>query len=207
VPAVLIAAAMLAGGSASASAGPTWSLSASPDVTIPSDGPDAVSCPTAGHCVAVGGSVTASGDIVPLVKAWNGHAWSVQRVPLPAGAAYPALSGFSCTSARFCLAVGQYRLRITSQNTIRLAERWNGKAWAIVLRTGAGDLDAVSCPASTCVAVGSSGSGPVADSWNGTGWTPQTLAAGATSLTAISCSAASTCMTVGSNGTSPAAEY
>jgi hypothetical protein len=41
-----------------------------------------VSCPSAGHCIAVGGSsATASGAVSPLTEVWNGTTWTAVTAP------------------------------------------------------------------------------------------------------------------------------
>ncbi len=114
-----------------ATAGPVWSLAASPNALISPDGLSAVSCPTTGYCAAIGGLTANS---------WAaGHAWTVrQQLPSPVAARYTTMLAMTCTSARFCLAVGDYRARPGAANTTLLADRWNGKSWATVLRSGGG---------------------------------------------------------------------
>jgi len=103
-------------------------------------------------------------------------------------------SGVSCTSAAACTAVG-YRIS-SSGKQLPLAERWNGRAWAVEPTPGTGALASVSCPsASTCVAVG----GGLAERWNGTAWTALPAPAGG-SLASVSCTSASACTAVGTSG-------
>jgi hypothetical protein len=76
-----------------------------------------VSCPNAGACEAIGKYVEASsGDSGPLAGLWNGSAWSLTLLPVvPRGQfAQGQLGSISCTSASWCLAVGD-----------RLAERFS----------------------------------------------------------------------------------
>ena len=84
-----------------------------------------------------------------------------------------------------CTAVGEVGLRRHAA-TVTLAERWNGKSWAIQhtpnpphsnsSTAATATLNAVSCPsATTCVAVGRSDSGALAELWNGTTWAIQHL--------------------------------
>jgi len=116
----------------------------------------------------------------------------------------------SCATAKNCLAVG------TDQNAFKgaggpLAERWNGTTWrtiAVKLPAGAtgGALIRISCARAThCVAVGfyDKGSGnqfALADTWNGSTWTPaQPPAPGGqnTALTGVSCKSVTSCVAVG----------
>ena len=61
--------------------GTTWTV-----LTTPSPAKfsilGSVSCPSAGHCVAVGGaSATAAGAVSPLTEVWNDSAWTVVTAP------------------------------------------------------------------------------------------------------------------------------
>jgi hypothetical protein len=113
-------------------------------------------------------------------------------------------------TAKNCLAVG------TDQNGFKgaggpLAERWNGTTWrtiAVKLPAGAtgGALIRISCARAThCVAVGfyDKGSGhqfALADTWNGSTWSPvQPPAPGGqnTALTGVSCKSVTRCVAVG----------
>jgi hypothetical protein len=82
-----------------------------------------------------------------------------------------------------CTAVGEFG---APAGTLALAERWNGKTWAIQptpnpprgnLPGAVAYLTAVSCPSATaCVAVGQSNAGAlVAELWNGKTWAIQHL--------------------------------
>ena len=116
----------------------------------------------------------------------------------------------ACATAKNCLAVGN------DQNAFKgaggpLAERWNGTTWRIIavkLPSGAtgGVLGRISCARAThCVAVGfyDKGSGhqfALADTWNGSTWTPvQPPAPGGqnTALTGVSCKSVTRCVAVG----------
>ena len=140
--------------------------------------------------------------------------WSVVPSPnrTPGG---NQLSGVSCATASFCMAVGT-----SGTGTATLAEPWNGSAWSIAntpaIPTGTqGYLGGVSCPsASFCIAVGlyhsqtaGGANGQLAYTWNGSTWsianTPA-LPTGSTSgsLGGVSCPSASFCMAVGGYYTS-----
>jgi hypothetical protein len=164
----------------------------------------AVSCVSASFCEAVGTKATKTGT-GPLAETWNGTAWSTQAIPAPAGASLSAATGVSCTSAALCEAVGTY-----NENTA-FAAIWNGSSWklqTVPSPTGAiaTVLSGVSCPAAgACEATGlqesSSGSGPLAEVWNGTAWAAQAtpLPAGsvAGSLAGVSCTSAGACTAAG----------
>jgi hypothetical protein len=175
-----------------------------------------VSCTSPTACTAVGDVANGTGGFVPLAERWNGSTWTVQPAPpAPAGAANSFLLSVSCTSATFCLAVGEWR--DSSANQFTLAERWNGTKWSLLSTvdpagTTSDGLAHVSCPNSTtCYAVGSD-SPATADSaliefWNGTAWSVQAapLPSGGShgSLQGIDCPSTAMCTAVGDylNGT------
>jgi hypothetical protein len=114
------------------------------------------------------------------------------------------LFGVSCTSATACTAVG-YDLNSTG-NLVTLAERWDGETWATESTTAVSGqtLFGVSCTsATTCIAVGSGPDGALAEGWNGTKWTVETVPSPTGSsqngLSAVSCASATACTAVGSN--------
>jgi hypothetical protein len=108
------------------------------------------------------------------------------------------------------MAVGQY---FTSSAIDPLAERWNGSGWSIVATRDPSPtsamLNSVSCKASNaCTAVGyayppSAAAVPMAQSWNGSTWSLQTLPASITAanLGGVSCSATTACTATGVNNT------
>jgi hypothetical protein len=156
--------------------GATWAMQHSPRVRDPGPGELwSVSCPAAAVCLAAGdtGGNATNFTTHALAERWNGTAWVIQRVPQPPGAADSSLTGISCSSPVACTAVGTW-LGGSARGGL-LAERWNGKTWAIQATPSPpghdSGFDAVSCPSATaCVAVGRSGSGPLAARWNGTAW-------------------------------------
>jgi len=178
-------------------------------------GLQAVSCPAAAECLAVGFSRYGT-----LAEAWNGTAWTAVPSPAPAGAIESALLSISCASSRSCLAVGDY---LNGKSTeLTLAEAWNGSKWSLVPspdRSGVtgSELAAVSCTrATSCEAVGDSfnstgNSATLAERWNGTSWSiaasPNSPGGSEDVLTGVSCLSLSHCTAVGDyaalNGTSP----
>jgi hypothetical protein len=170
-----------------------------------------VSCLSATDCTAVGVSLPAvdSNQYRTLIETWNGTAWSLVPSPNPSRAkGYDVLSGVSCASASFCVAVGYHG---KSPTTKALIETWNGSAWSVAPSPDQGSkssLSGVSClSASSCTAVGgysSSGlvSGTLAESWNGSAWSvvpsPNAGTAGNNALSGVSCLSASFCAAVGS---------
>ncbi len=87
--------------------GTAWSIETTPD---PTGGVmntlTGVSCTSAIACTAVGSYIASPQFTVPLAEAWNGTSWSIQPVPVPAGAP-GSLSGVACTAGG-CTAAGSY---------------------------------------------------------------------------------------------------
>ncbi len=170
----------------------------------------AVSCPRAGFCMAVGETGRVYVSAAPLAMSWNGQSWADLPFPQPPKAVDVELSGVQCTSARYCIVVGDYTAR-GATNTTLLAARWNGTSWSLVLDAGAGLLTAVSCSAyNACTAVGGTNwqtgdyySLPVAERWNDKRWTrerePTFYPAGGIALTGVACPSAQWCIAAGYN--------
>lgn len=167
-----------------------------------------VSCASSSACIAVGDDVTSADESVALSERWNGTSWSVLSTPFPSGAAASYFNGVSCTSASACTGVGHY----VGSSMLTLGERWNGTSWTIQSTpnpTGvtSSDLGDVSCAsASACTAVGYSLTSagtfqPLAEGWNGTAWSLQSVPApsGATSayFSGVSCASTSACIATG----------
>ena len=176
--------------------------------TQPADHFLAVSCPVRRMCVAVGiADITRQ---LLLAERWNGRNWTVIHPVLPAGATSGGLTGVSCSSPRACTAVGFDF--IPGIGSGPLAERWNGRSWALQSVPSAGNegipLAGVSCPAAeSCTAVGEANYdpatgavSPLAEHWNGSRWiiqsTPQIGNPGS-ALSGVSCSSSSVCTAVG----------
>lgn len=128
----------------------------------------------------------------------------------PFTSGYTFLSGVSCPSPSFCMAVGASTDADRALRT--LAERWNGRSWRIVPTLNQGgprsgdELLSVSCPSATsCMAVGDalSGSVPVSEEWNGAAWsllrTPFPQGGRDATLQSVSCPTASSCVAAGSS--------
>jgi len=186
--------------------GTTWGpLLTLPTVTGATSTPTLtdVSCVTTAFCVAVGGAPF-SGGTSPLIEQWNGTSWSVVLVNA-ATTTSAILTGVSCLSVSWCMAGG-----IGSPGPI--TEQWNGSSWTMAslpLPTGATAANPIglSCGAPTsCMLVGqmsvSGNNQPLAEFWNGSGWTSTTvpLAAGSTGFfMAVSCAGLTFCAAVGTN--------
>jgi hypothetical protein len=138
----------------------------------------------------------------------------------PAGAAGPAsyqITGVSCVSATFCMAVGSSARRSSGVDISgkTLVERWNGTRWSTVASPtptdGKGaELLGVSCTSTSfCVAVGhtidsstiSPPSRTFVERWNGTKWSivasPNPASGGYNTLNGVSCTSTSRCIAVG----------
>lgn len=168
-----------------------------------------VGCPTDSSCFAAGWYQTRGADR-PFLERWNGTSWSLQTPTLPANTSNAKLNDISCPSTTACTAVGYYDATGTQRRT--LVEVWNGTSWtpqASANPAGAvlSSLQGVECvSAGQCTAVGlyldgSSVQHSLAEGWNGTSWSLQSVPdpAGATDpvLQDVSCSAGSACSAVG----------
>jgi hypothetical protein len=165
-------------------------------------------------CVAVGDGESRAGADLTFAELWNGSAWRLSLTPNPGGADDSFMQAVSCVSESSCVAVGhyQYEVREVSQQSAALVERWNGTRWSIERspnHTGMqGDaLQDVDCPSTRrCTAVGWELTSkntyvPLALSWDGSAWTPQTVPAfrGSpdTELNAVACAREDACTAVG----------
>jgi hypothetical protein len=204
-----------------------WDGSAWVSVPTPAAGASAtlasLSCPSPTFCVAVGFTHSPGRQYVAgfvpdrntraVVEVWNGTRWAVQATPL-ASVRGSLLSGVSCVSSRYCLAVGSWGIEAS------FAIAWNGTRWrrlplpAIRFNPS---LAGVSCVAvNACTAVGSydvkeTGEAllhPLAARWLGRRWTVATPPAerdrfhgkpflNYTWLTAVSCPSRTSCLATG----------
>jgi hypothetical protein len=181
----------------------------------------AVSCPALGWCMAVG-SDPDSGQAV--FSWWSDGTWRSGLMAQPPGAqGQVGPASVSCVSASFCAAVGGYSLSDAADQPLgygrAFAEIWNGttwqapSTWAGSPASGSAVLSGASCAsAAACTAVGAGigQMGPVAERWDGIGWTTQDMASPAESaagqLNAVSCPAVAVCTAVGSFDGAAAAE-
>jgi len=176
---------------------------------------DAVSCVSASFCVAVGATGQTPATSRAVVELWNGTTWTAWQTPA-ASIARTGLSGVSCTSTSFCVAVGGHR-------SVVLTEIWDGARWrsqnAPAVGKHGSSLASVSCVSiDWCQAVGSynvpidgfaTPGQPLAEHWNGRRWilqhppggdTPgnrESLGYTPTRLTGVSCSSRSFCVAAG----------
>ncbi len=190
--------------------GATWQHQPTPNPAVDTSfnvAPDltGVSCPASSFCEAVGKYNLTSFNQLSLAEGWNGQRWTMQRLPLPPGASSTALSQVSCTSARFCEAVGFFQTQTLNQ-TLPLAATWNGTSWRLQHAPHPpGDeslqLNAVSCTSPTFCEAWGGGSpqigGPgVAEQWNGIFWHLQTVPPNSTAHS-VSCVSTTFCEAVG----------
>lgn len=177
----------------------------------------AVSCASAVFCVAVGEAHSHGGEIfdnegVPsraaraLAEVWNGLAWAVAPNP---GSALSAsgLFGVSCTSRRFCIAIGEH-------GDYGLVEAWNGASWRMkttptVARYGTWPTGISCLTADWCTLVGGYNTVkrleqavgvPLAEHWNGRRWSVQHAPAYGLyfpALSSVSCVSRSFCLASG----------
>ena len=188
----------------------------------------AVSCARASSCKAVGTYANRAGTDAALVESWNGRTWRPDLAPDPAGATGAFVTGVTCTSTTFCVAVGNYdetgegdrrlvspgRVDPPPPNAHGLIELWKGKAWTVHTAPSPADAEAtyltqVTCTSTTrCLAVGSyvnaSGSEvALAESWNGTTWatmtTPTPKGSTYSELAAVRCVTPAKCEAVGAD--------
>ena len=119
------------------------------------------------------------GSYNTLIESWDGQTWAT--MPSPNEGYESILTGVSCPTSNFCVAVGYYAQHPNSQGSQALIETWNGSVWSIAqsaaLVSGYDVLNAISSASSlSCVAVGvyldSSGSAfkAMSENWDGNEW-------------------------------------
>ncbi len=200
-----------------------------------------VSCTSKSSCWAVGDSglinPVVTGPILKQVNEalrWNGHKWSLVKVPNPAGTGMgdtDILNAVRCTSASSCWAAGDFGPQTSINSRLRdLMLRWNGKKWQTSSipnpgGTGNGDdneLAGLSCPsARNCWAVGTFGrinspgdrlkAQDLVLHFNGRSWSkakapnPDGTGNGKINLlNGVTCSSSTNCWAVGQFGQGPA---
>lgn len=171
---------------------------------------NAVSCPSAKNCIAVG-DYFKLGKTIPQADRWNGSKWTSTMVPAPASSGVVALDGVACVSAGNCWASGQ-------AGRLTLVEHWNGNKWSRVSSPSPHPakpnlLSGMACPgAHECWAVGltfpGNFSGSLTERWTGSKWTVvRTPTAKTGELAGDACARTSACMAVGiSNNLFPIAQ-
>jgi hypothetical protein len=173
----------------------------------------AVSCASTTFCMAAGSYVPRPQQpgvyrSYPLFELWDGTTWSVLASPTGGG-----ISGISCSSAHFCMAVGVTNIHNGGSHLgeFSLAEVWRGVRWSVAASPPPPpgvpayevQLGSVACTSrNSCVAVGSYGevrsprAQTLIESWDGARWSlnhspsPGGPPGGLNVLTAVSCTAA-----------------
>ncbi len=172
-------------------------------------------------------AVVAAMLLIPAVAgAASGAAWTTQPTVGAEGRLDSGLTGVSCASASFCMAVGAAENQPVAEGALTdiesFAERWTGIAWTAAAPSGSPGasptLYAISCTSpSFCIAVGSTvaasadgfaggdwqNSKAVVEAWNGTTWTVEATPAGAVApaeLSGVSCTSSTSCVAVGARG-------
>jgi hypothetical protein len=200
--------------------GTEWSLQSIPTVSGAKEASlNGVSCLSGGFCMAAGFYTSTAGTHFVLTESRSGSEWKIVSTPEPAGTLNSFLEGVSCVSATECTAVGYYENG--SGVIAALVERWNGTEWKIQTVPGpSGATESkplgVSCAAANaCTLVGhylnsSKVEVPLAEVWNGTEWSVQSVPSpsGATkaNLSGVSCTSAAACTATGSYNNSSGVE-
>jgi hypothetical protein len=175
-----------------------------------------VACTSTKSCFAVGYYQTAANQNgIAMIERWNGAGWTFVSPPLPSGTAYSVLSGVSCSTANYCVAVG-YWYKTTSSPSQPLAELWNGSVWKVdaepvVPNNEFRQLNAISCVGTSfCTAAGTEYQAlpdlTLAQSGNGTTWltqkTTNTSKQVGNYLEGVRCATTKFCIAVGWSNTS-----
>jgi hypothetical protein len=194
----------------SRAASPAWSQQSVPAPRTPTGTLAAISCPSAGWCMAVGSYLGTQAIQRPLAERWNGTSWQALSPATAGGSTLgTSLLGVSCTSRTSCVAVGSSvvfghpaRYQFMTQ---AFAERWNGTTWKTISPPRFGiavtrnmQLTSVSCARGSCTAVGSPG---LLVTWNGKHWfrsTPPAPKGAGVTLSTVSCASSGACTAAGS---------
>ena len=120
---------------------------------LPGETLDGVSCPSRTGCTVVG-TFSQHRRTVLFAARWNGARWKIRRVPATRGFRHSALEGWSCASARDCIAL------LTRGARAWLTVHWNGRRWQLAqvgvpLGVSHVSVSGVSCePKGSCLVVG-----------------------------------------------------
>jgi hypothetical protein len=180
--------------------------------TYPDNYLNAVACPSAAQCWAVGQTASAPGGNTlseprhPLLKHETAGHWST--VVLAAPGPRDALEAIACPGATDCWAVGG-----SASSGQAFIEHWTGEAWRLASSPAVrgGQLDAIGCASpSACWATGgtqthSGVTGDLLERWNGSQWTLVTSVAGGLHPQQLSCPVRGYCLALGERDGAPAA--
>jgi len=161
-----------------------------------------VSCAAATACMTVGSYETSSGVRAIMAQAQNGSNWTLWNIGIPPGATQGEFNDVYCRASDSCLAVGH---RMLSGDNKAYAMTYNGSAWGETTPVAKSNatFKGVSCvSAGFCMAVGSTGTSPMAQIWNGFGWTataqpPVPGSWNSAVLNAVHCVSENWCMATG----------
>ena len=184
-----------------------WEASTSPSPAgLTANQLNAVSCPGADDCVAVGYTSTPSGTS-PLIETLGTGGWSLTAAAQVPGANVDELQGVSCPSASSCVAVGYSEQKGEAEQT--LVETLANGTWSVTTSpddgSGNNQLTSVACPVvGACVAVGHDQSGgtsrALAEELFAGSWVLTTVPDASSAnnvLNGVSCTSAGTCLAVG----------
>jgi hypothetical protein len=180
----------------------TWSSSTGPDLGA-TESLSGVSCVSATFCVAAGTYWEGGAPgTTAFVETFDGQSWTaIPDQELTGYASGDSMSGVSCASVSFCIAVGTAGDRgdVGGLVDVDVDGTWTGTQLYDdrTLGLGGGGLVAVACSAvNSCLAAG-----PGGYVWHddGTGWTVD-IADRMGDVTGLSCPEASRCVAVDDNG-------
>jgi hypothetical protein len=141
--------------------GTSWAKVSLAALSTPEDELEGVSCSSGAFCLTVGYYFkTGHTPARALIEKWNGSSWALVSSPDTSGKYLYYLPGVSCSSAKFCIAAGDYTPSSASVLQQTLTLKWNGTKLAKVnsadsSSTQTNTLDGVSCPSATfCMAAG-----------------------------------------------------
>jgi len=106
--------------------GSMWSVEPTPNAGAPVAGGvynslGGVSCGSSTTCEAVGDANSSTGPLTVAAEGWDGTTWSLQTIPVLSSSGANSLAAVSCSSASWCVAVGQSTSAIDNQVSQPLA--------------------------------------------------------------------------------------
>jgi hypothetical protein len=208
--------------------GTSWSVVSSPNENSSENELNAITCPAAGTCWAVGvyftSSVTGNSSYQTLVERYDGSGWSLASSPNASSAQVSELDGVTCSDQTTCTAVGIHSQSTGPDQT--LVDTDSGPGWTLesspdTSAARLNSLSSVSCPAANdCWAVGLQDSTgqflfqTLIQQRTATGWTiipsPDTSTSRSNQLLSVTCPSITGCWAVGfasqGNGNQPLIE-
>lgn len=149
--------------------GGSWTAQSLPlppnQATVPNANMASLSCPSPGHCIAIGtySLRRTVNNLGVVVETLTRGRWQATYQALASGSApsgdFSYMAGISCSSIRSCVAVGSALNFRTEANddpvVFRLRDgRWSKQLLALPAGSVGADLSSVSCSSSRCVAAG-----------------------------------------------------